>query len=399
MLRQQRTIWGLLSGALALGALGTASAQDRDAWLQAAQLGEYAPAEQDWAAIEAAAREEGEVVIYSVSSRIFALADEFKERYGVTITGHDITSVEQLEKLRREHEAGIYAVDILYGNESPSLLAEFLPEGLVWNFIPDEARAQLSEEEMEPFLVQRWSSRVLFYNTGANPDGAPFSNVWDLTKPEWRGKFQIPEASSGVQALVFQTMLQHADEMEAAYVSAFGEPITYSDRVVQATANLPDYGEPNAAIEWLYRILQNDPVYVNSTNSLFENVATVNQADPPVGMVTFSKLRDVAEGSFEAAAAYDIEPAFGVAYPTVLVIADRAPHPNAAKLLIREMIADGFAPWDVLGDYAARADVEARQVEEHGMPPFEDVNLWLVDPDYVYDTSYSYLQLFLALNN
>ena len=55
---------------------------------------------QDWSAIEAAAREEGKVVIYSVSSRISKLVDKFKEKYGVEIEGHDMSSDVQLEKFR-----------------------------------------------------------------------------------------------------------------------------------------------------------------------------------------------------------------------------------------------------------------------------------------------------------
>jgi len=38
---------------------------------------------------------------------------------------------------------------------------------------------------------------------------------------------------------------------------------------------------------------------------------------------------------YSSGPAYDLDPAFGVTYPTALMIADIAPHPNAAKLLIR----------------------------------------------------------------
>ena len=59
------------------------------AWLKKAQLGPHAPATQDWKAIEAAARQEGKVVIYSVSSRIPKLKEEFEEKFG------EITTPEQ----------------------------------------------------------------------------------------------------------------------------------------------------------------------------------------------------------------------------------------------------------------------------------------------------------------
>ncbi|MGY8908152.1 MAG: hypothetical protein ACKVJI_12820, partial [Pseudomonadales bacterium] len=44
-------------------------------WQKVAGVGEFAPKTQDWATIESAARKEGTVVIYSVSSRIAKLVD------------------------------------------------------------------------------------------------------------------------------------------------------------------------------------------------------------------------------------------------------------------------------------------------------------------------------------
>lgn len=383
---------------LTIAATAPAFSQGDEDWLKAAELGSFAPASQDWDAIEAAAREEGQVVLYSVSSRAFGLADAFKERFGVEMVVHDISSTVQLEKLRREHKAGIFEVDVLYNNESATMASEFVPMELVWNFVPDSATEFLEEEEMAPFLAQRWSSRVLVYNTNAHPDGAPIDNLWDLTREEWKSRFQIPDPlESSVQANVIQTILQHSDEMAAAYQAEFGEEITYSEDVIEAVSEIPTIDGPNASIEWLYRLMQNDPVFVGSTNRLFENVASLGQDSPPLVMLPFSKLRDVEAGTFEASAAFDVQPTFGVAYPTVLAIADNAPHPNAAKLLIRYMIEEGLEPWNVLGDYAARSDIESEQVKEYEIPAFEESGLWTVDPEFVYDTKYSFLQLYLSL--
>ena len=108
------------AGALAIAVSGAAIADD--AWQQKAGVGAYASNTQDWAAIEKAAREEGQVVIYSVSSRIAKLVDGFQEKYGIEIIGHDMPSDLQIEKLRREHNAGVHAVDVLFNAEAPLLL-------------------------------------------------------------------------------------------------------------------------------------------------------------------------------------------------------------------------------------------------------------------------------------
>jgi iron(III) transport system substrate-binding protein len=125
-----------------------AEANEQEAWLKKAQLGPFAPKAQDWEAIKTAAKKEGKVVIYSVSSRIFKLQKEFKEKFGVEIEAYDIASDVQLEKFRREHRAGVYNVDVLFNNESPLILNEFLPKKQLWNFVPDSVAPFLDRNEM-----------------------------------------------------------------------------------------------------------------------------------------------------------------------------------------------------------------------------------------------------------
>ncbi len=385
------------AGLIAFGA-GFAQADEQSQWLKKAELGQFAPATQDWKAIEAAARKEGKVVIYSVSSRIFKLQKKFKKKFGVEIVGHDISSSIQLEKFRREHRAKIFQVDVIFNNATPLMRNEFLSRKMLWNFVPDSVADKLDKSEKEPFLVQRWSSRILFYNGTKYPDGAPIDSLWDLTRKEWKGKFLMPNPlESAVQANVIQTILQHPKEMAAEYERKFGKPIKYSKKLKKATKKNPLLGKPDAAKEWLYRMLQNKPTFQRSTTKIFKNIGSVRQKNPPVGITTFSKIRKNKKGIMNAQPAYDVKPVFGVSYPTVLVIADRAPHPNAAKLLIRYMMEDGFKAWNVHGDYAARSDVAAKQVKKFGIPPFEKLKLWPIDPSYVYDNKYTYLSLFLAL--
>ena len=189
-----------------------------ETWQKTAQVGKFASSTQDWAAIEAAAKKEGQVVIYSVSSRIAKLVDGFKEKYGIEIVGFDMPSDLQIEKLRREHKAGIHAVDVLFNAEAPLLLNEALPNNLVWNFIPSGLEPDLDAHEMEPFLVQRHSSRVVYYNTALNPSGAPIDSIWDLTREEWKGRTQLPSPlEDGLSANFIQTVLHNSAEMAAAY--------------------------------------------------------------------------------------------------------------------------------------------------------------------------------------
>lgn len=348
-----------------------------------------AVAQQDWDAIEAAAREEGQVVIYSVSSRMENILEPFMEKYGIEIIWYDIESSDQLEKFGREYDAGVYEVDVLYGNHSPEMENEFLPAGKVEAFVPSTVTHLLDPNEMNPFLVQRWSGRVLLYNVAQNPDGPPLDSLWDLTTEEWRGRVLTPDPIDGVQGHVYQTIIQHADEMAAAYEREFGEPIVLSP------------GVADAGHEWFLRFIQNDPVIIGSTSSIAKGITDITQTGlAPVGFTTFSRLRKygvdpTGESQYAGAAAFDLDPVFGVAYPTILALSSQAPNPNAGKLLIRYLVETGYWPWNEIGDYASREDLEALQVSLFGIPPFDEVKLWVTDSNYVYNTLYQYSEFYL----
>lgn len=391
---------GMLAPLTAMAVMLSGTAHADEAWQKMAGVGEFATKTQDWAAIEAAAKEEGQVVIYSVSSRIAKLVDGFQEKYGIEIVGFDIPSDLQLEKLKREHKAGIHSVDVLFNAEAPILLNEALPSNLVWNFVPSGLESDLDEGEMNPLLIQRHSSRIVYYNTALNPDGAPIDSLWDLTREEWKGRTLLPSPlEDGLSANFIQTILHNPDEMAAAYEREFGEAINYSEDVLEVVEENADISEPNASLEWLYRFLDNEPVFQGSTTKIFNNVGDVKQDNPPLGITTFSKMRKNEEGVYAAGPIYDLDPVFGVSYPTALVMADMAPHPNAAKLLIRHMMEEeGFKPWNEPGDYAARASVEAGQLEDFGLPKFDDLKLWAIDPDEIYYTKFRFLSIYLELS-
>ncbi|MDJ0723879.1 MAG: hypothetical protein QNJ38_02075 [Prochloraceae cyanobacterium] len=365
------------------------------AWLKKVKLGPYASETQDWEEIEAAAKKEGKVVIYSVSSRIFKIQEKFQDKYGIEIIAYDTPSDIQLEKLRRDRKQNIFQVDVLFNNDIADINQEFLPHNLIWNFVPDTVADDLNENEKNPVLVQRWTSRIFIYNNQQYPDGPPIDNIWDLTRPEWEGKFVLPDPiGTTTEANAIETILQHHQEMAAAYEAEFGEKLTISPELRQIMQKNPLLGEPNAGTEWLYRLIKNKPVLTQSGTRASDEVGYFKE---PLGMTSFSKIRWVNQGKYQWQPLYNLKPIVGVAYPTTLTIADRAPHPNAAKLLIRFMMEEGFEPWNVTGDYAARQSIMEKQVKNSNIPKFDDLNIWSVDPEYIYENKYTYITLYRLL--
>ena len=77
----------------------------------------------------------------------------------------------------------------------------------------------------------------------------------------------------------------------------------------------------------------------------------------------------------------------GVSNPIGLNIAYKAPHPNAAKLMVRWIFGDekggsGYAPWFTPGNLPARTDI--KEAAPHPFNPklswrVKDLNIWHLD--------------------
>jgi iron(III) transport system substrate-binding protein len=341
-----------------------------------------APAEkEDWNAIYEAAKKEGKVVIYSLSSRIFDGVESFKAKYpGIEVEASDMTGVEQVEKLTREQAAGVFNVDVLMLANGPTLINELLPQGLIKTYVPQElvdgkpASEVIPLQFREPLLVHSLESKVVFYNFETYPQ-PPVDSLWDLTRPEWKGKVQMKDPMLTEENMnLLQTIVQKSDEMAAAYQKEFGQPIELGP------------GIENAGYEFIHRLFKNDLVLVTSDGTASKAVGTAGQKDPPLTFaVASSKIRDNEKGQ-KLAIAWNLAPKGGVTKENYMVMANKAPHPNAARLLIRWLIGDGqggagMAPWYVPGQWAARQDVK----------PQGDVTLadlakytWYIDYPWVY---------------
>ncbi len=369
------------------GTKGLTEAQTK--WLKAAQLGPYAAKQQDWKAIEEAAKKEGKVVVYSSSSRIPDAAKSFEAAYpGIKVEAYDLGTVDSVNKVKEETKAGAHVGDIYFASDPPTVMKELVPKNMLWGFMPSDLVNVVPKEYQEPLLVQRLGTKVLIYNSEVYKQ-SPVTNWWDLTKPQWKGKVLMKDIyESGENLSVFATFVQHADDFAKAYKEAFGKDIVL------------DKDCPNAGYQWLKEFLKNDPVFTGSDGDASKAVGTKGQKDPPLGAsIDYGKYRDVIAGKLFFEPAKGAKPVVGVWYQTYLAIIDQAPHPNAAKLMIRWLMGDskggsGYAPWYVPGDYPTRTDVPVPK----GAIPFDEMKsmVYVVDPAFTYDNATKILDFWVA---
>ena len=317
------------------------------------------------------AEEEGEVVVYSFTSRIEEVEPAFEEAYpGVDLVGSDIDSTEQIQRIKSEEQAGNVNADVAFLADAPIAIEELVRPGLLQKYVPPDVAGAVPDELEEPLISQRLSTKVLMYNEEANPDGPPVQNLWELTEPEWSGRVVTVDPQVRGDYLDLMTeIVMRPDEMAAAYEEHFGEAIQEPE---------------NAGEQWVRDFYANDPVFVDDTDNVNAAVGEKGQESPPVGFTSYSDIRDNEDEDWALQVADGVDPAPGIAYPVYLGVVKDAPNPAAARLLIRFLMGDdssdggpGYEPFFVPGDYAARENIELYP----DSLSLEQLGAWSIDPD------------------
>jgi iron(III) transport system substrate-binding protein len=347
-------------------------------WAKANGVGPYQPAEEDWAAVEAAAKEEGEVIVYANSSKFEKLFDAWNALYpDITLGGGDTDDI--AVKMAAEQEAGNVVGDVWFNSDGHLLYGEFVPNQWLWSYLPPGV-VETEVTADRPFALSRRSVDVIGYNNEINPEGCPLTNWWQLTEPELKGKFYMedPIADPSTTAKI-SLIVQHADEMAAAYQELYGRDWTTDEA----------YGDdiPNAGYLFLRKLAQNEPGIQpggDEVDAAFATLGMDPNEEPGYGWTGWSSYEDTLDGALAMAPCMGLEPVLGILKANYLAIANNAPHPNAAKLFIRFALSeDGFAPWNQMGTYPA---VEGLTTAE-GMPPRDEVKLWPSDDLFGYENA------------
>lgn len=319
------------------------------------------------------AQAEGTVTVYAFTSRIAAVEAAFEAAYpGIDMVSHDMSSTEQITRIKAEASAGIASADVVYISDAPVVFSELLAPGLVTAYVPPRVTDLLDQNEKEPLLAQRLSTKVLMYNEEANPDGAPVSNLWELTTPDWAGRvIMVDPLQRGDYLDLMTEIVLRSDEMASAYEAQFGEPIALDD------------GVENAGQQFIVDLFENDLILVSSTDDVNAAVGALGQDNPPVGFTSYSDRRDNEDEGWALQVANNVIPSNGIIFPAVLAVSSSATHPAAARLVIDFLMGDdsdtggaGFKPFYVAGDYATRSNI----VSHPDAVPLDEFVAWSIDP-------------------
>lgn len=390
-------IFMVLGGSFSLFAAGVKEdpvdyPAEMDEWLQKAKLGPY-EGKQDWDEIKKLANEEGEVVVYSSSSRIAAVAAGFEALYpGIKVVYHDLGSVGTVEKTISEQDANLFNVDLITTGGSGQVIHELLNNYRLVNFVPSMYVDQIPEELREPLLARIVEGYVLMYNREFYGDTPPISNAWELTEEKWRGKVVLKDPMASLtNKMGLWTMVQHADEFAKAYKDLTGNEVELHE------------GVPDAGYEFIYRLLHNDLVILSSGSKVAKASGAKGQTDPAIAITGYTYIRYNESKDYVNAIVTPLTPFENIITPVYTAIARQAAHPNAAKLFTAYLLGDlsitldtkisqpytegesarllqGLAPYYEPGSKSPRDTVPVAK----GGEGWFDLNSWLVDPDFMW---------------
>lgn len=387
----------LMAGLFTLSVIAGANATPKpppemEAWLKAAKLGPYDKAE-NWDDIVAMAKAEGEVVVYTSSGRIAKLVKPFNALYPeIKLTVHDLGSVKSVEKTIREQEANIFNADIVTTGNSGQVIYEMLNKNRLVNYVPHHYMDRIPKENRDPLLIRVNEAMVILYNMEAYPDAPPIKNLWELTEAKFKGRVGMKNPlSSGSTMMGVMTLIQHADEMAAAYQRHAGKPIKLSD------------GVADAGLEFIARLLANDLVIFKSGSKLARASGKKGQKKPLIAIANMTYIARNGSKGYVNRILTDVDPVGKLVYPTFTAIARQAPHPNAAKLFTAYLLGStklnkssklekpytkgdsmdllqGLAPYFDPGTVSPRSDVPLPA----GGEIWNDMKGWNVDAEFMW---------------
>jgi iron(III) transport system substrate-binding protein len=269
--------------------------------------------ETKWNQLVAAAKQEGKIVFAGAPDPLLRkhIPEKFSARFGIRVEYLGGRSSDMAAKLQIERASGIYSVDaITAGVQSMSgafykeKLIDPLKPVLILPEVVDRSKWKggklwfIDPEEQYILRLFNSASSIFFINTRFVPL-AEIKSVRDLLKPKWRGKISVfdpTDAGTG------------SNTAAALYVQ-FGEEFVKNLLVDQKPAFSRDKRQME---DWLAR-----GTYPISFGARGDEVERLRKEGFPIVKPVLPDLMDT------------VGAASGL-----LALANRAPHPNAARLFL-----------------------------------------------------------------
>lgn len=321
--------------------------------------GPASAADFDLKALIEAAKAEQPITVYASTGKIKKAAAAFTEKYGIEAVGQKVKGAAQIEMVLRENQSKNVIGDVLISSDAAATLAELVPGGVVYSWLPPDLAGDIPKDSQDPVVV--WRDPAIWSYNSDKYDSCPVKNIWALTEPDWNRKVALSDPLNKPGYVDwFNQMETHWDQAVAdAYEAHYGKKL--------------DTSSQSATAIWVAALAENAPLLTDSDSAAAEAIGTPGQADPFVGLVSSAKYRDTKDGGLTMAICKDIQPYVGFANPSYGLIAAETKSPNAAKLFLHFMMTEeGVSPMTRDGKVSGNAMVPKHPEELSGVAALAD---------------------------
>ncbi len=112
----------------------------------------------------AAAKKEGKVVVYSITSRIANAATAFEKKYGIKVEAYNLKDGELIEKVTREVGGNIAGADFVISQDSGRVYGQLISTGYLVNYVPESMKNVIPKQYQDP-LVFQFINKVFIFNS------------------------------------------------------------------------------------------------------------------------------------------------------------------------------------------------------------------------------------------
>lgn len=300
--------------------------------------------EAEWEQTQKDARKEGKVVLYAivVSDIRDAIATAMK-KYGIELESMGGRGNEIAEKVIRERRAGIYTAD-MYISGITSLLTQIKPAGAMASIeplliLPDvkdqktwyKGEIPFSDKDKTIIAFAAYPNGDFHVNTNIVKPG-DINSMRDLLLPKWEGKIIMDDP----------TVAGRGNNVIAGYTIRLGE-----DYIKQLAKQKPVLTrDRRQSIDWVVK--GRYPIGIGVYPDVF---AEYLRAGAPISSILFNEVAFIDAGA------------------GFITYFDKAPHPNASKVLLNWLLSkEGQTIWTKLANaQSARVDVPAEYLKEQGV--------------------------------
>lgn len=293
----------------------------------------------EWAKLTDGAKKEKKVVMYSTSASLLRqpLSEAFQARYGISVEMIFGKGAEVSEKLISERRAGLFIADV-YNGGSGTPVRQLKPAGILDPLEPTLIHPEVKEAKYW-FGGLRWvdppQNTILSFlaypnhNTALNTQFVKpeeIKSYRDLINPRFKGKIVMNDPTlSGTGNKTFRILAWHLVDLDFFRELAKLEPAIVRDQRLQ--------------IEWL----------------ALNKYAIAFAPKPEI-------MKDFADAGAPLAYATPVEGTYLSAGSGNVALINRAPHPNAARLLINWLLSreGGEIFSKSYGAQSARLDVDTK---------------------------------------